>query len=268
MNLSKFLPKKKNTQDLPAETQDSLSEERIVEEELQKQVNEENNAPKVSIEPVKERVVKVNRTIIAGAIVVLCAATGLFVFNPFSSGTTPQQETKAPTVKTNKTEQSSALADLEKAESEKSKNPMNTQKKTNQTVKDGSVHSSAGSRPQTENRSYSSASSSGQSRVYSSAPSRPNQLTEEEKEAAADRKAAKAKAQQKAETREAENLAGFRSDIFFNLPDTSAPSGKKNTKDTSSVSVNDYYNNSYNSGADEDYIQVVGDHSAQNRRSK
>lgn len=264
MNLSKFLPKKKNTQDLPAETQDSLSEERIVEEELQERVNEENNAPKVSIEPVKERVVKVNRTIIAGAIVVLCAATGLFVFNPFSSSNTPQQESKAPTVKTNKTEQSSALADLEKAESEKSKNPMNTQKKTNQTVKDGSVHSSAGSRPQTESRSYSS-SSSGQSRVYSSAPSRPNQLTEEEKEAAADRKAAKAKAEQKAETREAENLAGFRSDIFFNLPDKSASSGKK---DTSSVSVNDYYNNSYNSGADEDYIQVVGDHSARNRRSK
>lgn len=264
MNLSKFLPKKKNTQDLPVDPASDASseEERIVAEDLQARVDEENNTPKVAIEPVKERVVKVNRTIIAGAILAVCATTALFVFNPFSSST-PQQETKAPTVKTNKTEQSSALADLEKAEADKSKNPVNTQKKMNQTVKDGSVHSSAGSRSQAEDRSYSS--SSRQTRVYSS-PSRQSQLTEEEKEAAADRKAAKAKAQQEAETREAENRAGVRSDIFFSLPDKSSTGTGKKT-DAPSVSVNDYYNNSYNSKSVEEYVQVVGDRPARNRRS-
>lgn len=262
MNLSKFLPKKKNTQDLPVDpTQADTSpeEERRVAEELEARVAEENNAPQVSIEPVKERVVKVNRTIIAGAILVICAATGLFVFNPFSSSTN-QQETKAPTVKTNKTEQSSALADLEKAEAEKAKNPMNPQKNTNQTVKDGSVHSSAGSRPQPEARSYSSST---QSRVSSSTPSRSSQLTEEEKEAAADRKAAKAKAQQEAETREAENRAGARSDIFFTLPNASASGNNADP----TISVNDYYNNSYNSASDDEYVQVVGNLPTRSSRS-
>lgn len=253
MNLSKFLPKKKNPQDLPVDSAPADSpaeEEKKVADELKARVEEENNKPEISVGPVKEPVVKVNRTLIAAAVVLIVGATGLFVFNPFSSPDS-QQETKAPDVKTNKPQQSSALADLEKAEADKSKNPMGQQKKTGQTVKDGSVHSSAGSRPQAEVRS--SQPSSGTARA--------GQLTEEEKEAAAERKAARTKAQREADAREAEDRAGARSDIFFNL------SGKDTAKNQEKpgVSVNDYYNNTYAGGQDEDYVQVVGNNSSARR---
>lgn len=253
MNLSKFLPKKKNTQDLPVDSQADkpVDEEKKVAEELKARVEEENNKPEISVGPVKEPVVKVNRTLIAAAILVIAGATGLFVFNPFSSPDT-QQETKAPDVKTNKPQQSSALADLEKAEADKSKNPMGQQKKNGQTVKDGSVRSSAGSRPQAEVRSSSA----------SSGTARSSQLTEEEKEAAAERKAARTKAQREADAREAEDRAGARSDIFFNLSGKDAAKAKSD----GSVSVNDYYNNTYGASQDEDYVQVVGN-SSDRRRS-
>lgn len=252
MNLSKFLPKKKSAQDLPvdsAQAGNAAEEEKKAAAELKAKVEEENNKPEISVGPVKEPVIKVNRTLIAAAIVLIAGATGLFIYNPFSSPAS-QQETKAPEVKTNKSQQSSALADLEKAEAEKSKNPMGQQKKNGQTLKDGSVHSSAGSRPQAEARSQAS-----------SGTARAGQLTEEEKEAAAELKAARTKAQREADAREAEDRAGARSDIFFNLSGKEASKAKSQDE----VSVNDYYNNTYGAAPDEDYVQVVGNASERRR---
>lgn len=271
-NLSKFIPKKKSESDIPVEPDTEVNPEsgaapadgappenslegipdeqrKQVEADLENKAKDTQKARVIAIKPMLERVTKVNVLIIAVVVLLVGGVGAWFITRP--STNTAVQTSKAPEVKGNKAQQSSALADLQKAEQQKANgnllNPSGA-------PKDGSVRSSAGSRPtDVVNRSGTAAGSSGTA-AASRQQTTARQMTEEEKEAAADRKAAKDKAAKAQEQRAAEDRAGVRSDIFFNIDETKGVSASRQEK---ALTVNDYYNNSYTPSSDDNYVQVV-----------
>lgn len=284
MNLSKFLPKKNRHDDTPEQPGSGLSEtdlppesapgsaapdgqsgmngllpvdpygavppEKITispdeakqeEAALDQVVEKQKKGPILSIGPVTEKITRVNKLILAAAGI---AAFAFVAWIMWPSGDSQQKEVKAQEVRTNTATQNSALTDLQKAEAEKGGEARQKALANGRPIKEGEVRSSAPSKQQTE------AGRSARMETRTSAP----QQTAEEKEAAEERKAAKVRAQKAVDLRAAEDRAGERSDIFFDL---GSETGGKASKQIADPTVNDYYNESYDAGSDADYIQVI-----------
>lgn len=245
MNLQKFLKKKSAPEEgsapeaVSSDPAKETEEEAVKQQEeaLQQVVKEEQKKPVMAIKPLTERITRVNKAILVGGIVIVVGALGWLLMPSKNSG---QKDVKAPEVHTNVAAQNNALSKLQDAEAEKGGQARQKALENGKPVKEGEVRSSVPSRQEQQKERAQNTRSAGKT-----------EMTAEEREAAEERKIERTRERKAVDLRLAEDRAGERSDIFFNIGE------KSKAKDLSNPTVNDYYNDSYTPPEDEGYVQVI-----------